>query len=117
MGAGVSAMHYSGMFSIRITPLITYAPHLLAASIIVAIAASFAALWLTFKLRGGRSWRAAAARLSAAAIMGLGISGMHYVGMAAARFGAGSFCLPGAQLDNTWFAIIARRACARRRDH
>jgi diguanylate cyclase (GGDEF)-like protein len=105
MGAGISAMHYSGMFSIRITPLITYAPHLLAASIVVAIAASFVALWLTFKLRGARSWRAVAARLGAATTMGLGISGMHYVGMAAARFGAGSYCLPGAELDNTWFAI------------
>src|ERR1044071_2411447 len=27
MGAGISAMHYSGMFAIEITPAITYAPH------------------------------------------------------------------------------------------
>ncbi len=44
MGAGISAMHYSGMAAITVVPMITYAPWLVAASIGIAVTASFAAL-------------------------------------------------------------------------
>lgn len=105
MGAGISAMHYLGMFSIRIVPGIGYDMVLFAASIIIAIAASFAALWLAFRLRHGHSWKMAFARLGAAVVMGFAICGMHYTGMAASQFGTNSYCLSGAPLDNVWFAI------------
>ena len=61
----------------------------------IAVAASFAALWLAFTLRAGHSWLMALARLGAALIMGIAISGMHYTGMAAARIGAGAYCFGG----------------------
>ncbi len=51
MGAGISAMHYSGMAAIDILPMITYEPLLLIASVLIAVGASFAALWLFFQLR------------------------------------------------------------------
>jgi NO-binding membrane sensor protein with MHYT domain/signal transduction histidine kinase len=105
MGAGISAMHYSGMAAITIVPMIQYAPHLVAASIAIAITASFAALWLAFKLRSGQSRQVALARAVAAVVMGLAISGMHYTAMAAAKFGAGSYCLGGAAFDNGWLAL------------
>jgi NO-binding membrane sensor protein with MHYT domain/signal transduction histidine kinase len=105
MGAGISAMHYSGMAAITIVPMITYAPDLVAASIGIAITASFSALWLAFKLRTGRSRTIALARAGAAVVMGLAISGMHYTAMAAAKFGAGSYCLGGASFDNGWLAL------------
>jgi NO-binding membrane sensor protein with MHYT domain/two-component sensor histidine kinase len=105
MGAGICAMHYSGMGAITIVPMITYAPLLVAASVVIAVTASFAALWLAFKLRNGQSKHIALARGGAAVIMGLAISGMHYTGMAAAKFGAGSYCLGGAAFDNGWLAL------------
>jgi NO-binding membrane sensor protein with MHYT domain/two-component sensor histidine kinase len=105
MGAGISAMHYSGMAAITIVPMITYAGHLVAASILIAVTASFAALWLAFKLRSGTSRHIAFARAIAAVVMGLAISGMHYTAMAAAKFGAGSYCLGGAAFDNGWLAL------------
>ncbi len=105
MGAGISSMHYSGMAAITIVPMITYAPWLVAASIGIAVTASFAALWLAFRLRSGGSTRLALARVGAAVIMGLAISGMHYTAMAAAQFGAGSYCLGGAAFDNGWLAL------------
>src|SRR5687767_13232804 len=105
MGAGISTMHYSGMAAITVVPMITYAPWLVAASIAIAVTASFAALWLAFKLRSGRSRTMTLARAGAAVVMGLAISGMHYTAMEAAQFGAGSYCLGGAAFDNGWLAL------------
>jgi signal transduction histidine kinase len=106
MGAGIAAMHYSGMSAIEITPVITYAPHLVAASILIAVGASFAALWLAFRLRKGSSRAMGFARAGAAVIMGLAISGMHYTGMAASKIAVGSICYGGATLDNDWMAGV-----------
>jgi diguanylate cyclase len=105
MGLGICGMHYSGMSAIEILPVITYEPALLLASGLIAVAASFAALWLFFRLRKGHSWQMAFARLGAAVVMGLAISGMHYTGMAASRFAAGSYCTNGASANNNWLAI------------
>jgi diguanylate cyclase (GGDEF)-like protein len=105
MGLGICAMHYSGMSAIQIVPMITYEPTLLIASGVIAIGASFAALWLFFRLREGRSWQMRVARLGAALVMGLAISGMHYTGMAASRFGPDSYCIGGPSANNGWLAI------------
>ncbi len=88
MGLGIAAMHYSGMGAIRIVPFITYEPKLLILSIVIAIVASFAALWLFFRLRGGASWRILLQRSIASLVMGAAISGMHYTGMFASRIRA-----------------------------
>jgi NO-binding membrane sensor protein with MHYT domain len=92
MGLGISAMHYTGMASIQILPMVSYELDLLLASVAIAITASFAALWLFFHLRRGTSFRMRLARVAAAFVMGLAISGMHYTGMAASRFDADSIC-------------------------
>lgn len=105
MGLGVTAMHYTGMAAIRITPAISYNPSRVAVSVAIAISASCAALWLAFQLRGGNSARMRWARLAAACVMGLAIAGMHYTAMSASRFAMGSFCLGGVALNNTWIAV------------
>jgi NO-binding membrane sensor protein with MHYT domain/signal transduction histidine kinase len=105
MGAGISAMHYSGMSAITIVPMIRYEPWLVAASIGIAMVASFAALWLAFNLRSGESKYIAFARAAAAVVMGLAISGMHYTAMAASNFAPGSYCLGGAAIENDWLAV------------
>ena len=73
MGAGIAAMHYTGMAAMEVTPGITYDPALFAASIVVAVLASLAALWIAFKLRTGSSARALLMRLGAALVMALAI--------------------------------------------
>jgi NO-binding membrane sensor protein with MHYT domain/two-component sensor histidine kinase len=105
MGAGICAMHYTGMAAIQIMPVITYDPPLVAASVVIAVTASFAALWLAFRLRSGQSWLMRLARGGAAVIMGLAISGMHYTAMAASMLAPGSFCWGGAAFDNSWLAL------------
>ena len=105
MGTGICAMHYTGMAAIDVVPGIAYDPALVACSMIIAVTASFVALWLFFKLRDGHSHLQRLARIAAAVIMGLAISGMHYTGMAAARFSPGSFCRGGVTFDNFWLAV------------
>ena len=106
MGTGICAMHYSGMSAIRIQPAIEYNSAWVALSMLIAVSASFAALWLAFRLRSGHSWRLNVARLGAAVIMGLAISGMHYTGMAASSFRPGAFCIGGAPIDSQWLGMV-----------
>jgi len=105
MGAGICAMHYTGMAAIQIMPVITYDPLLVLTSIAIAVTASFAALWLAFKLRSGQSRLIKLARIGAAVVMGLAISGMHYTAMAACMLAPGSFSWGGAAFDNGWLAL------------
>jgi diguanylate cyclase len=92
MGAGINAMHYTGMAAMRMQPGIYYDPWLFVASVLIAIVASGTALWIAFRLRGNTPnvWLP---RTGAAIVMGFAIVGMHYTGMAAANFPANSICL------------------------
>jgi diguanylate cyclase (GGDEF)-like protein len=104
MGAGIALVHYMGMAAISIVPAISFDPTLVALSIYIAVSASFVALWMFFRLRNGNSWQRSLFRVGAAVVMGSAISGMHYVGMAASRFAAGSYCSGGIRLDQPWLA-------------
>lgn len=92
LGVGISAMHYIGMAAMRMQPGIDYDPQLFGLSILIAVVASAAALWIAFRLRQQATPRVRLARAGAAVLMGLAIVGMHYTGMAAANFADGSFC-------------------------
>ncbi|MET0535252.1 MAG: EAL domain-containing protein [Steroidobacter sp.] len=105
MGLGIAGMHYSGMGAIQIYPIITYEPRLLIASIVIAIVASFAALWLFFNLGGGASWRIVLQRAFAAMVMGAAISGMHYTGMFASQFAPDSYCIGATATSSFWLAM------------
>lgn len=80
MGIGIAAMHYTGMAAMLMPAYIRYDRVLVTLSVLIAIGASIAALWLAF--RTTVIWQ----RLLAAVVMGTAISGMHYTGMAAATF-------------------------------
>jgi diguanylate cyclase len=109
MGIGISAMHYTGMYAMRMSPPIEYHPPLFVASVIIAMMASLAALWIAFQLRHKRSGIAVLAKLGSAVVMGFAITGMHYTGMAAAEFVPGSVCLSvdvTGGMDNGTLALI-----------
>jgi diguanylate cyclase (GGDEF)-like protein len=84
MGVGIAAMHYSGMAAMRMEPPLRYDPPLLVLSIAIAIAASIAAVWIAFRLRAETAASAFWRKSGSALVMGVAISGMHYVGMSAA---------------------------------
>ncbi|MGZ8260007.1 MAG: MHYT domain-containing protein, partial [Caldimonas sp.] len=93
MGAGIFAMHYIGMAAIDMAPGIVWDARLVVASLAIAVVASAVSLQIFFWLRTAVGARATGYQLLAAFVMGLAISGMHYTGMAAASFPAGSICL------------------------
>lgn len=106
MGAGVAGMHYTGMAALRMEPGILYDFAMFALSVVIAVLASGAALWIAFRLRR-QSHRVRALRAGAAIVMGVAIVGMHYTGMAAASFPLGSVCgaaHTGASAE--WLALV-----------
>ena len=111
MGAGICSMHYTGMAALDMSPAIAWGPSLVATSLVVSVAGSGAALLILRRVGREPRGRGAAERLSAALIMGLTISAMHYTGMAAAAFPAGSVCLSAGQLAGANLGPIVA-ACA-----
>src|SRR3546814_10024086 len=71
------------MQAMQMSPAINYDPSLFAASIVIAVTASFAALKLAFHLRGNAFGVAILSKIGSAVLMGIAITGMHYTGMAA----------------------------------
>jgi len=80
MGFGIAAMHYVGMAAMRMPATLSYDPIWVLISIVIAIGAAIAALWLFARDHKARH------RFLAAAIMGVAIAGMHFAGMMAAVF-------------------------------
>ncbi len=106
LGIGIAAMHYTGMAAMLMAPGIVFDYWLFAASVLIAIVAAGAALWIAFRLRQNTPY-VKLARGGAALVMGAAIAGMHYTGMAAASFPLGSVCL--AVRDGVgpgWLAIL-----------
>jgi signal transduction histidine kinase len=87
MGTAISGMHYIGMAAMRVPASVTWSPLLVVASVVIAVAASFAAMMLAFRLRLEEGRLFGWMKLGAASLMGLAVVGMHYTGMAAASFG------------------------------
>ncbi len=105
MGVGVAGMHYTGMAAMLMPADIEYDTGIVLASVLVAVVASIAALWLAFNMRG------AAQMLGSALVMGVAVCGMHYLGMSAASFHpnsgnpAAADGLSGAYLGATIFGV------------
>ena len=86
MGAGVVIMHYSGMQAMKFSGSMHYKLDLFVASILIAIAAATVALSLIIFFGKKDQIPSFKYKLSAALIMGLAVSGMHYTGMEATVF-------------------------------
>lgn len=86
MGLAIAAMHYTGMAAMRLEAIPQYEVKLVALSITIAIAASFIALWLAFRLRTETTARGGWWKIGSAIVMGNAIAGMHYTAMAAVSF-------------------------------
>lgn len=93
LGLGIAAMHYIGMAAMRMRAVVQYDASLASLSIAIAIGTSLLALWLTFQLRAKIRWMGTLRKIGAV-IMGSAIAGMHYTGMAAARFNLSEQLVP-----------------------
>ena len=95
MGIGISAMHYTGMAALKMSPPIGYNPVIFALSVAIAVIASWGALLMMYQ--GERVKLPLLPRfMLGAAIMGSAISGMHYTAMLGVNIAPGSICLAGA---------------------
>ena len=94
MGLGIWSMHFVGMLAFSLPIPIGYDVGITLASLAIGIAASAFALWLVS--RNELPWPRLA---GGALLMGFGVAGMHYTGMAALRMS------PGIQYDPVRFAL------------
>lgn len=90
MGAGIGAMHYTGMMAMHGVDrdlVMLFEPELVVVSVIVAVVLANVALRINFlvgrqKEEAHTLWN----KLGAALVMGLAVSGMHYTAMGATYF-------------------------------
>ena len=105
VGAGIGAMHYSGMAGMRMSLDLRYDPLMFGLSIVVAVVLATLALWVRFgltRLRLSEGKRL----LLAAVVMGCAVTGMHYTAMAASRF-VGTVDPDAVYTSNTTFLALA----------
>lgn len=82
MAGGIGTMHYVGMAAMITSAKMAYDPVLFVLSIVVAFALATGALSVKFLFKkSGRFWETVISIL-----MGCAVAGMHYSGMAAARY-------------------------------
>jgi PAS domain S-box-containing protein len=101
MGIGIWAMHFKGMLAFHLPVLVAYHWPTVLASLLVAILASAVALYVTSRHHMGR-----VEALTGSLIMGSGIAGMHYIGMAAMRSPATTQFSPLLVTFSILFAIL-----------
>ena len=104
MGTGIAVMHYTGMAAIEVSAPIVWRYGWVVVSVVIALLASFAALWLTFRLRHEAA-QVALMRFGAAVLMGIAIAGMHYAGMMAAQMPA-QMAMAHGGMQGSWLAAL-----------
>lgn len=77
-GLGVCVMHYMGMYAMKMRATMELDLFIVGVSVAIAVTAAAAALWLAFHTNN------LPRQMIAAAVMGLAVCTMHYVGMSAA---------------------------------
>jgi NO-binding membrane sensor protein with MHYT domain len=76
-GLGVAAMHFTGMFAMRLDGTIEYLTSRVIAAVIIAVVAATVALWLAMTVKRP------SAIMASALVMGIAVNGMHFTGMSA----------------------------------
>lgn len=102
-------MHYTGMAAGTFEGAMHYKPGLFALSVLIAVAAATAALWLAMKLIVEKAFfKDNRVKIVSALIMGIAIAGMHFTGMAATVHVTQSTPLPNIQstLDTRLLALV-----------
>ena len=86
IGLGIAGMHYMGMAAMIMPARISYDPLLFTLSIIIAVTAATAAIWIASQLASKNAKYHNTLMFVAMIVMAIAITGMHYTGMAAAIY-------------------------------
>ncbi len=97
MGAGIGAMHYSGMAAMVMVPSVSYSFGKVAFSVVFAVMGSALAIHLAHASFHAAPAARQRSKIISALVGGLTIAGMHYLGMAATNVPLESICISGFQ--------------------
>ena len=101
MGTGIWSMHYIGMLAFHLPVPVQYDWPTVLVSLLAAIFASLVALFVVSRQKMG--WLQA---LAGCIVMGGGIAGMHYIGMAAMRLPATCYYSPAIVALSVVLALV-----------
>ncbi|MBA4808907.1 MHYT domain-containing protein [Brevundimonas sp.] len=99
MGLSIGGMHYVGMAALRTSAIVGYQQGWVVASVVVALGASTAALWVARKDYHVRL------RVIAAVLLGVGIVSMHYTAMASVTLTPGATPQGEPGVEPLWLAF------------
>jgi PAS domain S-box-containing protein len=102
MGLGIWSTHFTGMLGFSLPITVAYHWPTVLLSLAFAIFASTIALYVVSRKKMGR-----VQALTGSVLMGLGIAGMHYIGMAAMRLAAACHYSPLLVTFSVLIAIVA----------
>lgn len=103
LGAGIWAMHFIGMLAFRLPIPVAFDTGLTLLSMVIAVLASGAAIWIMSRREAMQR-----ARLTVAAtLIGVGIAAMHYTGMLAMRMNPPITYAPSLFVASVLIAILA----------
>ena len=105
MGAGIWSMHFIGMLSYKMRMVISYDPFITFLSMFIAIAVAYGVLGIV-----AREKLTLQRLIVGAVLLGLGICGMHYTGMAAMKMDGDLRYTPGLFLLSVAIAVAASGA-------
>lgn len=107
IGSGIIGMHFTAMSSLRLGAVLSYEPKLIVLSGAVAISFSFGALWFKLCTPNAAFLSESRRLIGSALLMGIAISGMHYIAMAAVRFQSAPLTqLNLSAIDNSLLAVV-----------
>ena len=86
VGAGIGAMHYTGMLAMQMGPVLKFDVWWVLVSVVVAVGLSTLSLWTGIFLNRKGTIPAKISMLLGGLLLGSAITAMHYTGMASARF-------------------------------
>ena len=112
MGGGIVAMHYVGMYAMKMSAPPMIDGLFLAISVVIALTASGLALAICRQVRQAEGFKAIVMQLSAALVMALAICGMHYTGMFAVMYPRGAMPDPANALSGDWMGIPLALLCS-----
>ena len=105
MGLGIWSMHFTGMLAFILPVSVAYHWPTVLLSLLAAILASAVALYVVSRKKMGR-----VQALAGSVFMGLGIAGMHYIGMGAMRLSAMCRYSPTLVAVSVFIAVVASLA-------
>ena len=105
IGAGIAAMHFTGMAALHVSGTLAWDQRFVAAALVIAVV--LGALSLQVALGGRRGIR----QVAAALVLTLGICGLHFTAMAAVTIQPdASIAIPASSISPTWLAVAVAGA-------